>query len=259
MLESTLAHSEYDSATLHAQSPSCLSQRYWLHKSVYACSTPDGVILLDLKRDDYIGIRGADANVLADLVFGWPGNQRGAGQHRTSSEECDRLLESMMREGLITLDAQSGRPATPAAVDPISLTPCSQDTNERRITARDLITFLVACATAAVELWVLPFERVVWNAQNRTATAPTADISCELLELVNVFARLRSYSYTAKDHCLFHALALKTFLARYGFSVQWVIGVSSAPFSAHSWVQVKDVVLDDSPEEVCSFTPILAV
>jgi hypothetical protein len=38
-----------------------------------------------------------------------------------------------------------------------------------------------------------------------------------------------------------------------------MIGVTAIPFAAHSWVQEDRFVFDESPEEVCFFTPILAV
>jgi hypothetical protein len=36
-----------------------------------------------------------------------------------------------------------------------------------------------------------------------------------------------------------------------------VIGVKLNPFAAHCWLQVGDVVLNDLPERVAAFTPIL--
>ena len=92
----------------------------------------------------------------------------------------------------------------------------------------------------------------------RTSDSEVVDLQ-RTIELVSVFRRLRPYAFEAKDRCLFHALALQRFLFRYGSYPTWVVGVSARPWAAHSWVQVEECVLDSSPEDVCAFTPVLAV
>ena len=77
--------------------------------------------------------------------------------------------------------------------------------------------------------------------------------------LVEAFLHLRALYFTTKDECLFDSLVLVEFLARHGLYPTWVIGVSTNPFKAHSWVQVGDRVLNDLPERVSMFTPILVI
>lgn len=48
-------------------------------------------------------------------------------------------------------------------------------------------------------------------------------------------------------------------LSGIGCASTLVIGVRAEPFAAHSWVQVDQVVLNDTAEEVRRFTPILAL
>ena len=38
-----------------------------------------------------------------------------------------------------------------------------------------------------------------------------------------------------------------------------VIGVTASPFGAHAWVQIGDVVLNDSVDRVRRFVPILTI
>jgi hypothetical protein len=49
------------------------------------------------------------------------------------------------------------------------------------------------------------------------------------------------------------------FLASYGHYPEWVFGVNLDPWSAHCWVQCEQFVLNDDPEIVASYIPILAV
>ena len=39
----------------------------------------------------------------------------------------------------------------------------------------------------------------------------------------------------------------------------WVIGVRTKPWAAHSWVQQGTLLLDANPEQVCDYSPILAI
>ena len=73
------------------------------------------------------------------------------------------------------------------------------------------------------------------------------------------YTRLRPFALTTYDRCLNDSLALIHFLATQGHFPRWVIGVRVQPFGAHSWVQSGDVVLNDLPENVRHYRPILVV
>lgn len=57
--------------------------------------------------------------------------------------------------------------------------------------------------------------------------------------------------------CLRRALALLKHLGPRASSVDWVFGVTGAPFSAHCWVQHGDTVLNDAIENTRIYTPIM--
>ena len=59
--------------------------------------------------------------------------------------------------------------------------------------------------------------------------------------------------------CLFRASVLLRALRHAGENATWVFGVRTWPFSAHCWLQIADCVLDDDPERVALYTPIMAV
>jgi hypothetical protein len=52
---------------------------------------------------------------------------------------------------------------------------------------------------------------------------------------------------------------MSDFLHRYGQHPTFVIGIQTMPFLAHAWVQAEDLLLDDYPDNVLPFTPLLAV
>jgi hypothetical protein len=80
-----------------------------------------------------------------------------------------------------------------------------------------------------------------------------------LRDAVGAYMRLRPFALTAHDRCLNDSLMLVHFLACQGIFPSWVIGVSVHPFCAHSWVQSEGVVLNDLPEHVRRYRPILVV
>ena len=76
--------------------------------------------------------------------------------------------------------------------------------------------------------------------------------------LTATFQRLLPWT-PGQGACLYRAFVLLGLLRRAGQDAVWVFGVRTWPFSAHCWLQIGDAVLDDDPERVGVYTPILAV
>lgn len=55
------------------------------------------------------------------------------------------------------------------------------------------------------------------------------------------------------------SLVLIEFLALHDVFPDWVIGVKTLPFTAHSWVQTGRFVLNGNPGYVRGYVPILVV
>lgn len=75
--------------------------------------------------------------------------------------------------------------------------------------------------------------------------------------LTATFQRLLPWT-PGQGACLYRAFVLLGLLRRAGQDAAWVFGVRTWPFSAHCWLQIGDAVLDDDPERVGAYTPILA-
>ena len=65
--------------------------------------------------------------------------------------------------------------------------------------------------------------------------------------------------YLPVDHCLIRALALYRHARQRGHDARLVFGVQLHPFSAHSWVEQDDLILDDRVDHVRRFKPILVL
>ena len=114
-----------------------------------------------------------------------------------------------------------------------------------------------------------------WRAERELATHHLADIvrarrlareqgaaeppyRTDLMKAASLFVAARALR-GGRDACLKEALALLYFLGRGGVRADWVFAVKGAPFAAHCWVQLGDVVLNDTVDNVGAYTPIMVV
>lgn len=64
---------------------------------------------------------------------------------------------------------------------------------------------------------------------------------------------------TANDDCLLRSLALATHLRSARCPACLVIGVRADPFAAHCWVMSGNVLVEEEPDVIALFTPLLIV
>ena len=79
-----------------------------------------------------------------------------------------------------------------------------------------------------------------------------------IARLTLAFTRLLPWA-PAQGACLYRAWLLRRILQSRGQTATWVFGVRTWPFGAHCWLQVDRFVLDDEPDRVAHYTPIMAV
>lgn len=87
--------------------------------------------------------------------------------------------------------------------------------------------------------------------------ARTRQTDYKLSAAIQLFRQVRPWIYTARNNCLFDALVFTDYLLRLGFDAVFVIGVRTRPFEAHAWTQIGTALVDDLPERVQTFTPIV--
>ncbi|WP_296595492.1 lasso peptide biosynthesis B2 protein [Phenylobacterium sp.] len=88
--------------------------------------------------------------------------------------------------------------------------------------------------------------------------APKCADPDEVARLARVFQRAAVWLPMPRK-CLVRSFVLLRFLQRSGQDARWVFGVTTWPFSAHCWLQLEDVALDDWAERLVIYEPILAV
>lgn len=228
---------------------------------IRACRIDEQVILLDLKRDKYQGVGGPQSVSLSDFIVDWPAASAPppnapAGQ----SPAVSSLLDSLAGQAML-VKAGNAPPSRTQLDEPLESWCPSAFEKPSNVTVRDLVQLAWSAAGAACWLeWqsLAQIERNVMRLRGRVARhAPTR--SEELHRRVAKYMRMRPLVFSARDRCLHDSLSLIRYLAGQAFFPQWVIGVRTRPFAAHSWVQSGNLVLNDLHEHVRSFRPILVV
>lgn len=233
--------------------------RYRLASHMRACAFDDQVVLLDLARGKYLGLKTPPG--LDQIASGWPGPGV-PGASSTPSLHAERMAERLKGAGILCDEPSGpthrpiGRPACPPA---------------RALNAGDLpghrsrpvhvAHFLRSAARATADLRFRSLSSIVQAVESRRLRWPRAgnDARDDLPTLVASYERLRPLVFTVRDECLFDSLALLDFLASFGLHPLCIIGVKTRPFGAHAWLQDGDVVLNDQMEHVLQFKPILTI
>jgi hypothetical protein len=245
--------------------------QYLLASHVYLCVTDDHAVLLDLKRDKYVGIGRGQMTALAQCVRGWPAlGSPAPAPHNGATAPSSAFLSKMLASGMLTTDAARGKDARPVhlprpettmmALDLAAAGPDCFDARPQ-ITFGHVLNFVRATLRARGALRWRHIASVVAKVRARKArrgASQRVDLAAARRH-VAAFVHLRPLLFTTKDACLADSLALVNFLAAYGIFPNWVFGVQTGPFAAHCWVQEGDVVLNDTPDHVRRYTPILAV
>lgn len=238
-------------------------QEFWMPSHTRVCVTATGAVVLDLKRNRYFGLGYREARSLSTLATNWSSASTIAGHELEPMplDDAARLADALVKAGFLTPVAPTETgPGFTAIESNAALTSVGHELSAAvRLRLGHIVAFLRACiwAKRAVDSRLL-YSIACEVAANKAVAPHTIDLE-RTIELVSAFRRLRPYAFAAKDQCLFHALALLKFLSHYNIYPTWVIAVRPKPWAAHSWLQFGSFVLDCNPEEICEYTPILAI
>ena len=240
---------------------------YFMSPLIFTSVTRQGVVLLDLKRNRYLGVSHSDAVVLSRNVEGFPAlDQRaefGVAEQAERSKHA-AILETFLRRGIVTMrHAREGNIVSSMVPLHGPLISIGDEITAQAVNPGPHVpAFLFSLLWSGACLSCVPLRFIVRHVYRRHSAALgkgyTFSVS-RTSELVDAFRLIRPYFFRAKEHCLLHALTLVNFLAHYREFPLWVFGVNSDPWTAHSWVQQDHYLLDCNPESVCGLEPILAI
>lgn len=224
---------------------------YYLPHGVYIAEAGRKVIFLDLNRDKYQAVDRANFVSLTSFLAG-----RNDAGSTTPLAQQERMLHSLAERGLLTDDERSGREVQQVTARPprANLHP---DRNASPAWQRPFLLgkLLHAARTYDRELAAAPLKDCIERIRSAKATCR---VTHELPRALPYLLHARFY-HPADLVCLRDSFLLMRILLSRGVAADWVFGVQAEPFSAHCWVQVGDVVINDNVDHVVRFTPILVV
>jgi len=234
---------------------------------IFTSVTRQGAVLLDLKRNRYLGLSHSDAVVLSRNVEGFPAlDRRPEFGEAPQVEHANHaaILETFLRRGIVTMRfTPTGNIVSSVVSLHGSLVSIGDEITAQAVSpGRHLPAFLFSLLWSSACLRCVPLRFIVQHVYRRHSAAIAKGYTFSVSRaaaLIDGFRLIRPYFFLAKEHCLLHALTLVNFLAHYGEFPLWVFGVSSDPWTAHSWVQQDHYLLDCNPESVCGLEPILAI
>ena len=232
---------------------------YSLPPHVHACRRGSNVILLDLRRDRYVGVNDAQYASCAERVAGWPSHE--ATDICAPENECEQFLQKLQSEGMLVRGVAVGSNRAPAQTR-LPEHALIEGYDQARSTVRwtHVVHTLRAALIAKALLRWRSLEQLAIRFRKRRALTQHVPFDLDLARgQVAAFNRLQPIIFTAADACLYHSLATAEFLAAQNLFPDWVFGVRTDPFGAHCWLQRDDVVVNDTPENVGVYTPILVL
>lgn len=206
--------------------------------SIHVVSIEDDLVALDIENDAYLCLPGLGRHLIAESGGWW---------RPSSAAVAQRLVDT----GLFQSTAiRGGRaPALPTATR----------TSRRYEGAKPGGGAGVALFSVMVrEAWRVhghPLKALI-------ARSPSLPLRYDQPDEAMAEARLFDQWMPwvpGQGQCLYRAYLLRAFLASRGRGSTWVFGVRTWPFSAHCWLQIGDVLLDDDPDRVALYAPIMTV
>jgi len=225
---------------------------------VRTCTVDEQIVLLDLKRNRYLGIGGKSQQRLMAAIASHASDSADRSAAGAQAESA-AFLRPLVQQGLLVRGAACSQTSSTLPQAARSLE-ADEGFSVVRTGAADLGRFVLAAMAARICLRLRSLHTIALavSARRERRGADSAQAPQQQLDsAVDGFEKLRPLIFTARDQCLFDSLALIELLAACGHHPHWVLGVKTHPFRAHAWVQHGDMVLNDRHEHVRRFQPIL--
>jgi hypothetical protein len=216
---------------------------YRLAPAIRACRTDgDDLIFLDLERDRYLATQGSAQQVLLKRII-------------APAAAPDDALAALVRQGLLLFEPGPPDQLTFTHRQVAAQAAADLETRAGRIRARDVAEvgwIRFQCARRIRRLGIKSIEIPFVSPKAESSLRITPALAERLPRLLLARALL-----PAPHSCLLDSFMLRNLLARRRLSSEIVVGVQATPFKAHCWVEAGGYVLNDDPDMLQRFTPIL--
>ena len=206
--------------------------------AIHVVAVEDDLVILDLTSDAYFCIPELGAHLSRKATGGWVADN-------------EAVAAGLLETGLFQRDPGQG--STLADLRrPVRTSRAGASCEAGLVAGLRLLTIL---ATSAARVNGHPLKTLIGRSPNLPLRPDQIDDAMAEARLFDAWMPW----VAGQGQCLYRAFLLRAFLAAQGRGATWVFGVRTWPFSAHCWLQIDDVLLDDDLDRVGLYTPILAV
>ncbi len=235
---------------------------YFLSEESYCCEFDDGAVILHLGAGTYVGVHAENLPELRIRTQNWPNSSEiDRAAVTAGGAASEDLISLLLFRGILTTASTPKRSLITNSARETFVNSGPQLIQKSRVITQ-LPRFVSSLLTVAIRHKDKKLASLLYWLRRRQSLIRTRGHSvtpAEVRKLLASFFCLRIWFYTADRRCLFDSLVLAMFLSKKKVPCTFMIGVSTKPFLAHSWVQVGAFVLNDDAEHVQMFTPILAI
>jgi len=215
---------------------------YAIHPQTSFCHSGDRLIIIDLRSNQYYCLpnrmRAAFANLCAGANLG---------------AEDELTLRSLFDSGFLRKTEHPGLPE-PCSVKVEELVAAIEGT----VTVGDLASFTLSFVRANLQVKRKPLLSALSRLRITRSRQENLQSDCLAARAAEVSKRF-SIAHSMQGKCLVHSLAVADWLVRRDARPRLVFGVIGRPFAAHCWVQLGNIVVNDRPEHVRMFTPVMVI
>lgn len=213
-----------------------------LRPSVKYATIGDDIILLDIAANRYFAVPLAKR----------PSFHRMLDHSDLSISDC-RELKPYVDCGML-VEGQCTGPRPPLSTVGLR----ALDLDRTMLKPEHLLRAILGRYRSRIELKIRSFSGIL-SGIAKSKRNHSMSRSVEDMHLVASSFRRTSGLFARHDQCLPLSIALVRECIRKRLPAQFVVGVHTTPFNAHAWVQIEDILINDDPNFVKDFTPILVV
>ncbi len=237
------------------------SRDYFLRSHIFFCLTETFCFILDLKMDRYLSLDSRSFKSLGPHLHGWPAKAFGTSAGSELAPAAASLAAELVAAGILGMDRNDSKEARPTTWRLPTHTLLDRPEHASALYCTSIFAnFLKATTRVNRQLRESSLESIIGSiAKRREAYARVVQaFDRDCAKLTSAFSKLRPV-FPRNYLCLFDSIALIEFLSQYRIFPTLVFGVRPEPFGAHCWVQMADMVLNDTVEYASAFTPIMAI
>lgn len=222
---------------------------YVLRDDISYCQIGGRLVFLDIDKDRY---------------FHLPHRLEQAFTMYLGGAHCPAQELGELSQRSILVERERATPEDRPSIEPAARSAMESTGQPRNLRVSELVEVLVTVLITRLALKFSALKTILDGLAAARHARTTKSEPREALQERNIreasaaFRRARLY-VPIDMRCLLDSIAMVRFLLRRQIPARVVFGVALDPFSAHCWVQVDDLVLNDSVGNVASHTPIRVV